>query len=148
MTTNEPPASWISDPAAHSGLVNTGSLSFALFGAPVAWSVSALISVSLAGHACYPTIMPLAVPVWSGLWPTLLSISLIATAITTLASLVALRDWRKADREQPSSNQDPLEVSQGRNRFLAAWGLLTSVAFLITMVFSTVMLFLVPVCDG
>src|SRR5215204_3331227 len=124
------------------------ALSFALLGAPVAWSLQILIGVPLAGHFCYPTTTSLATPAWSGLWAGLLTISFIAIVISALATFVALGAYRKTRGEHSKWARSITDVSAGRDRFLAACGLMTGIEFLIALIFTTTMLFLVPVCNG
>lgn len=135
-------------PAPQRHRVGALALGFALFAAPAAWFAQLSIGSGLASHACYPRATPLAMPLWGGLWSLLLFISLVAIAISAAAGLVALRSWRATRNEQPGSRHHLLEVGEGRTRFLAMCGLLTSGGFLVALLFSTVMLFLVPVCNG
>ena len=117
------------------------ALNFALFGAPLAWSLQLVFGYALSAHACFPTDVPLVVPVWGHLWWVLLGIDLAAVSIAGAALLAALgcrAAWRGVE---------PQNIGEARNRFLAHWSVLTSALFSIAVVFTIVMLFIAPVCN-
>lgn len=128
--------------------LNPWAVGFALLGAPAAWAVQLTLSYGLVGHACFPMTLPLETPVWTPVWPWLAAISLAAILVGLAAGWVAWRNWRKVRHEQPGSHHRLLDAGEGRTRFLAMWGMLTSLMFLITLVFSSVNLLLVPLCYG
>jgi hypothetical protein len=117
------------------------ALVFAVFGAPAAWLLQLFFGYALAAHACYPIDVPLVTPVWGPLWWILIGIELAAIVIaggglfTAWSCHVA---WRGVD---------PRNVGERRNRFIAKWALLTSALFSIAVVFTIVMLFIMPVCN-
>lgn len=117
------------------------ALGYAVLGAPAAWSLQLLAGYALASHACYPDAIPLSQPIWSFLWWVLLGVDLAAVVAAGLAGGLAVVKWRAY------RNADPSQVGERRNRFLAQWALLTSALFAIAVIFTIVMLFIVPVCD-
>ena len=117
------------------------ALTFAVFGAPVAWLLQLIVGYALSAHACYPLDMPLVTPVWPRLWWWLIGIDLAAVLIAGGALLTAWRShvaWRGVDPRSPG---------ELRNRFIAHWSVLTSALFSIAVVFTIVMLFIQPVCN-
>jgi hypothetical protein len=142
MTTQALPPINVSHPAPHRGRVGLAALLFGIAAAPAAWNAQLLFSVALSGHACYPRNKLLAAPLWSGLWSILLAISVLAI----VGGLVAWRSWRRTRKERPGSAHHLLESGDGRTRFMAMCGILTSVLFLVALVFGTAALFLVPLC--
>lgn len=146
MHTFLPPADDTHHPAPARHDVSLLSLVFALLGAPVAWSLQLLVNYALASHACYPHETPLATPLWTSLWPILLSVSVLAIAIGTVTAVIAWRNWQKVQHEHIGEEHHLLEVGEGRTRFLAMCGLLTSGMFLLALVFTTINLWLVPLC--
>ena len=117
------------------------TLNFAIFGAPLAWSLQLVFGYALSAHACFPTDVPLVSPVWRRLWWVLLGIDLAAISIAGAALLTALgcrAAWRGVE---------PQNVGEARNRFIAHWAVLTSALFSIAVVFTIVMLFIEPVCN-
>lgn len=117
------------------------ALNFAVFGAPLAWSLQLVFGYALAAHACTPIDVPLMAPVWASLWWILIGIDLAAIIIAGIALITALScraAWRGIE---------PQNVGERRNRFIAHWAVLTSTLFSIAVVFTIVMLFIEPVCN-
>ncbi len=78
----------------------------------------------------------------------MLVITLAAIAITLLAIVLAVRNWRKAGtnsraimRQEPSP-----EAYRGSYAYLAMWAILTSGYMLIPLIFSLIGVIIVPVC--
>ena len=135
-------------PAPHRDRVGSFALAFALFGAALAWLAQIFIGPALGGHFCYPSSTPLAAPAIDGLWTMMLVMDLIAIVIAAVAGGIALRDWRRTYDEQAGSQGHLLDAGEGRTRFLTMWGIMTSLAFIVGLIFSITMLFLVPICNG
>lgn len=117
------------------------ALNYAVFAAPLAWMTQLVFNYALAAHACFPHEIPLAVPVWGGLFWVLVAIDLFAIVIAGLAVFTASGQWvawRGADLRH---------VGQRRNRYIAQWAILTSVLFTIAILFTIVMVFIEPVCN-
>jgi hypothetical protein len=117
------------------------ALTFAVFGAPVAWLLQLIVGYALSAHACYPLSVPLVTPVWPRLWWWLIGIDIAAVVVAGAALLTAWRGhvaWRGVDPRSPG---------ELRNRFIAHWSVLTSSLFSIAVVFTVVMLFIQPVCN-
>ena len=117
------------------------TLNFALFGAPLAWSLQLASGYALSAHACFPADIPLVAPVWGSLWWILLGIDFAAVSISAAALLTAFgcrAAWR---------GTMPQNAGERRNRFLAHWSVLVSALFSIAVVFTILMLFIEPVCN-
>lgn len=136
----------IGHPAPHRRRVGLTALLFGIAAAPAAWNAQLLFSVALSGHACFPHANPLPVPMWPGLLPTLVAISVAAIVMAIIGGLVALRSWRKTFDERADSGHHLLDRGEGRTRFMAMAGMLTSALFLIALVFGVIALYLVPLC--
>lgn len=117
------------------------ALGYAVLGAPAAWTLQLLTGYTLASHACYPNSIPLSQPIWSFLWWVLLGVDLAAIVAAALAGWLAVTKWRTY------RDADGSQVGERRNRFLAQWALLTSALFSLAVIFTIIMLFIVPVCD-
>lgn len=136
------PTTHAEHPAPHRHRVGLLALAFGIVGAPLAWNIELLVGVALSGHQCYPRYMPLAIPLWTGTWGFLLTMSLVALALGILAGLVSWRSWNRTHDEKPSSAQG----GDGRTRFMALCGLLSSGLFLVALVFTILVVFMVPLC--
>lgn len=117
------------------------ALTFAVFGAPLAWMLQLCFGYALSAHACFPIDVPLVTPVWPWLWWVLVGIDMLAIVIAG-ASLFTAWSCHVAWR-----GVDPRSVGERRNRFIAQWSVLTSLLFSIAVMFTIVMVFIEPVCN-
>lgn len=142
------PAERESHPSPHRHRVSRWAIWFGLLGAPVAWSLQELVNVSVAGYACYPHDIPLALP----LWPQLKSISawveIVALVVCVAAFIVAFSNWRRSRNEKPGHAHQVLESGDGRTRFMAMAGILVSALFFCATVLATINIAGVPPCGG
>ena len=106
-----------------------------LFGAPVLWIVQLTLSESLVAHACYPYRAPLSAPIWEGLPTILAAISIACLVGALLSGGVAWTTWRK------------LAGNGGRTGFLAKLSLMSSILFIVAIIFSSCAVLLVPLCS-
>ena len=137
--------------------VSAGLLWFGLVAAPAAWTVQTLVDLALTSHGCYPRLFPLATPMLAGLRGILVTVSLAALIVCIVAALAATRTWSMTRHEHQSSSgagdkHGPsaalLETGEGRTRFLALSGLMTSIVFTIAVLAHTVSIFIVGPCGG
>ncbi len=135
-------------PSPHRHRVQRWSLWFGLLGAPLAWSLQELVNVGLAGHACYPHDVPLAAPLWSQLGGAVLWVEAVALAVCIAAGLVAFASWRRSRNEGPGDAHQLLGGGDGRTRFMAMAGIMTSVLFLFGTALATINIAAVPACGG
>jgi hypothetical protein len=134
-------------PAPHRHRVGLLPIWFGIAAAPIAWDVQLLANSLFVGRACYPHAQPLTVPQWPALWLTILIISLAGIAVAVAAWLVSWRSWRLTHEEKGGGEHHLLEAGQGRTRFLAMVGMMTSTLFLFALIFGTLAVFLVPLCS-
>lgn len=137
-------------PAPHRGRVTVVALFVGLVAGPAVWILHHVVNYGLASHGCFPERMPLhhVLPGWGWLWPALLVIVLLSIAATVFAGLVSLRAWRATRDELGDMSGQMLDIGEGRTRFMAAAGLITSALILATIVFEAIPLFVVPLCRG
>ena len=135
-------------PSPHRHRVHRWAIWFGLLGAPIAWSLQELVNVSLAGYACYPHDVPLATPLWPQLGVLSFSVEAIAIIIAIAAGVVALTNWRRSRDEKPGDAHQLLGSGDGRTRFMAMAGMMTSLLFLIGIALSALNLVAVPPCGG
>lgn len=116
---------------------------FGIGAGPLAWSVQLLVGYGLTAYACHPGGLALAEVAegWGWTRGAALALNLLAALVALAGGVVSLSAWRAAPRHAA----DP---SEGRRRFLAAWGVLTSFGFLLVILFNTVMVVGAPACHG
>jgi hypothetical protein len=133
-------------PAPERGKVGLASLSFSLAAPPLAWSIQSIAGYSLSSEACYPGDTPRLVPAFSGLWDLLLAINGVALVIGVLGISIAYRNWSVTRRETGGDPKLLIERGEGRTRFLSMCGLMLGTGFVIATLFTSVTLFLSPLC--
>ncbi|MBL1264264.1 hypothetical protein [Candidatus Methylomicrobium oryzae] len=133
-------------PSPHREEVGLTSLWIGILGAPLIWMALEMVSSALTASLCKTDTTSIAPQHTDTVWQYLLPINLVAFLLALIAAGVAINNWRKVRHERAGSAHDLLEIGEGRTRFLAMFGLLTSGGFLIALIFSALMLFLVPLC--
>ncbi len=98
---------------------------------PLFWLGQMMLSYGLTAQACFPGAHPVsAAPIW--LCARLVRFARIGRAACAARWVVSWRIWSAAPR--------------GRTRFLALWGLMSSLWFLAAILFNTAASLLVPPC--
>ena len=142
-------------PAPARARTGIGALAFGLFGAPAAWSVQTLVNLPLSSHACYPALQPLSAPVVAvrGL---AFAVSVAVLIVSAAAAAVACRSWMRTRHEHhgatgKGTSHDPriglMETGEGRTRFMALGGMVTSAIFLLVALMHTITIGLVIPCQ-
>lgn len=140
---NVPPAA---HPSPHRARIGLFALLYGLVAAPLAWLVSQIINSTLAQQACFPGTEPLNAPAFHGVHAIQAAVLLAALVVSASAVLVALGTWRATRDEQSGDRHVLLSVGEGRSRFMAFAGTLTSLGFLVASLFSVPALILVASC--
>jgi hypothetical protein len=148
MASNHTTPTSVTHPAPRREHAGFASLLFGLFGAPIAWSVHEMVSYGMASHACYPGAAPrtTALPQGHWIWAALLAVNLIAIGVAAAAAVTSYRSWAATRRESAGNAPHLLEVGEGRTRFLALWGVLTSAGFVLAIALDIIALLVVPLC--
>ncbi len=133
-------------PAPQRARVSLTALVIGLTGAPLAWSIQIVVGYAIAAYACYPQRMSLAAPIVADLKGQLAMLSLAAILLAAICTLVGYRSWRASRDEQAGDHHALLEHGEGRTRFMAMCGLVTSAGFLVVLIFTSVVLVLVQPC--
>lgn len=121
-------------------------LLYGLVAAPCAWILAQVFCSTLASQACHPKYEPLATTSISGA-PLAQAIALgLAGVICASGAFVAYEAWAQTRGEHRGGSQTLLEIGEGRARFMALAGLLTSLGFLVAVVFSIPAVIFVPLC--
>lgn len=135
-------------PAPERHSIALGTLWFGLFGAAVAWSVQLLVDYVVAAHSCYPRLYPLATPTIgrAPLWWITVIVSVLMLIVGVLGGLAAVRSWSATRHETGGHTQWALDTGEGRTRFMATAGLVTSAIFIVAMLVNTAAAITVTPC--
>jgi len=112
-------------PSPHREKVSLTALWTGLLLAPSAWFLQLAIDTPLLSQACYPKDEP-----HLGLLPvlstTVLVVDLLAFAAATAGFVIAWSCWRRTAGEKPGQGGNLIASGDGRSRFMAMAGMLTS----------------------
>jgi hypothetical protein len=133
-------------PSAARGATRLWRLLYGLIAAPCAWLAAQVLSATLAQEACFPHSEPLAAPLFPGLHLMQSAALVLAVAVCASGAVVAYRDWRRTRGEHQGGGQVLLDIGEGRSRFMALAGMMTSLGFLAGTLFSVPATLLVPAC--
>jgi hypothetical protein len=126
-------------------LNNAVFLAFILLIGPIAWSIDLFLKFILASNACLH-------PDLSRKWlfgpSAFIVIDLIAIAVTAIAMWQAYRSWSATAPDGTRNFQAVTELGEGRQHFLALWGMLIGAMFISAIVFSFVVNFAVQPCTS
>jgi hypothetical protein len=135
-----------SHPSPHRAKTGLAPLLYGLTAAPLAWVASQFANAALAQEACFPGTEPLVAPAFAGVHVFHAAVLFAALLVSLSAALIAFRAWRLSGGERAGGAGALLDVGEGRTRFMAFAGLLTSLGFAVATLFSLPALFLVPAC--
>jgi hypothetical protein len=138
----------IAHPAPHRDRVALAELAFALAAAPAGWAIQLVVGYGLTSHVCFSGSAPDVSSSFAGgdAIALLLVVELIAFLVAVSGAVIAWRLWRATRQEVGGNAEEMVEAGKGRTRFLALWGVLTSLGFLGAIVFSLIGLIVVPLC--
>jgi hypothetical protein len=133
-------------PAPARARVALAALVFGAAAAPFFWNLHLLTSVAVTSHACFPGREPLASPIWSVWWITF-ALAVFGILVSIAALVVSVRSWHETRGEKPGSATHLVSSGDGRTRFIAMCGILTSCLFLVALGFAMLAIFLAPICE-
>jgi hypothetical protein len=143
-------------PAPERGTVALWTLWFGFLGAPLGWTLQTLANTAVASHGCFPQLFPLDKPATGSMRGILFAISVVAIVVGAAALAVSLGTWLRTRSEHQEKSGEgarrhdrstaALETGEGRTRFMALSGVLTSIVFLIVILAHTAAVFVVIPC--
>jgi len=125
-----------SHPSPHRARAPLPALVFGLVGGPAAWFIQLLVSFGLGQEACYPKAVPLSAPAFGGLATALPVMEVAAILIALAAAITAYICWRRSRGERAGGGHRLVDIGEGRSRFMAMAGILTSLGFAGAIVFT------------
>ena len=137
-----------SHPSPHRERVNFWVLLFADAVTPIFWSGQLLLGYIVVANGCGG----MGSLEWSGdgasLRKTLIAFDAVAIMASLVGGLIAYLAWRKTHQEKDGGATNAINTGEGRSRFMALWGMLSSLWFLLAIVFNTIATLTVPLCIG
>lgn len=108
-------------------------LLFGCAAAPLAWLGHVVLAYGVTAYVCYPADHPVAVST-NWLFVSLIAFDLMSLVISLAGAQVSWRIWTR------------VRSGEGRNRFLALWGLMSSLWFFVAILFNVIASLVVPPC--
>ena len=138
----------IGHPSPGRGAVGLWALWFGLGGGAAAWSILTIVNYSIAAQQCYPRMTPLRLPsMGSGnLTMVLFLVAGAAIVVAAVAVGVAMRSWQRTSHESGGNTHWALDTGEGRTRFMAVTGLMSSSVFLLAILVHAVSIAVVGPC--
>jgi hypothetical protein len=112
--------------------------------APIFWLGQLMLGYAVTAFVCFPGDHPEPLN-WPYLGSVLAGFNVVAILVAASGGLVALRSFRGIRRDDGQAMSD-LSVAQGRARFLALWGIFSSLCFFLAILFNTIAAITVPPC--
>jgi hypothetical protein len=135
-------------PAPHRHRAEFRVLLFGAAAAPLVWMGHLWLSYGLSSRTCFPADMANAGVSGAGLRDALLAFDAGAIVVTLIALAVSYRSWRTTRAETSGRVEHTVEIGEGRTRFLAVWGMISSLMFLVAVVFAAIASVMVPLCGN
>ncbi|MGA0600841.1 hypothetical protein ACO2Q3_09075 [Caulobacter sp. KR2-114] len=133
-------------PSPHRSKTGLAALLFGLCAGPVAWGVGEVVNVTLAQEACLPGTEPLGLPTIANVHGFQLGVMALSLLISASAAMIALQAWRATRGEHEGGTHTLLAIGEGRSRFMALAGVLTSIGFAVATLFSLPAIQFVSAC--
>jgi len=111
-------------------------LLFGCCAAPLAWLGQVMLGYGVTAAICYPGDHPIGQGSRGPLSAALIGFDLFALAVCAAGAFVSWRGWGR------------VRPSDGRNRFLALWGAMSSLWFFVAVLFNVIASVMVPPCAG
>lgn len=135
-------------PAPEAQSIRFLTLLFGACAAPIFWLGQLGLSYAVTAYACYPGDHPNALNQSGPLFLLLLLFDVVALIACAMGGLVSWRAWRQSARAGHFDRHHILHTGEGRNRFLAMWGMMSSLWFFFAVLFNTIASVMVPPCPG
>jgi hypothetical protein len=140
------PGSSAVHPAPHRHKVSAWALWFAVLAGPLAWMGVEMIDYFTSSRQCTKRAVDTVRELAAATSPWFLGVTLAGLVIALIALFVAIVNWRKVRKEESGSGQHLLELGRGRTRFIAMWGLATSIGFTVAFAFTLAYMITAPLC--
>ena len=119
---------------------------FGMTAAPIFWLGQLLLSYGVSAAACYGSNHPTTIASGSTLRLPLYAFDAIAIFSGFAGGIVAFACWQAVKEEKGGGQHHAIDAGEGRARFMALWGLLSSVCFLVGIIFATIGTIEAPLC--
>lgn len=136
----------VAGPAPRDGRVSFVVLLAGASVAPLLWLAQMLLSYAVSADVCTGLPWAAAITTRWGLQSTLFAFDVIAMSGAMGGGILSYRNWRRAGGADPGAPRKGANPGREGMRFLAQWGMLSSVWFLSAIVFNTIASIMIAPC--
>lgn len=133
-------------PSPQSHRVSFAALIFGMIAAPVFWLGQMMLTYGVSAVTCYGSDHPTTIASGAALRSAFIVFDAIAIIAAIAGGIVSYMSWRRVRNEKEGGQGQALEIGDGRARFMALWGIMSSLWFLGAILFSTIASVTVPLC--
>jgi hypothetical protein len=124
------------------------TLLFGTCAAPIFWLAQLILAYGITAFVCYPGDHPQSLAAAGPLFAALMTFDAVALVACAAGGLVSWHAWRRGEADKARESASGLHIGAGRNRFLALWGLMSSLWFFAAILFNVIASVSVPPCLG
>lgn len=133
-------------PAPLRGKISFWALMFGCCAAPIFWLGQLMLGYGVSAQICYGGDHPTMRSTPGTLHATLVVFDVAGIAVAVLGGIVSWMSWNATQEEKSGGAHRALHIGEGRARFMALWGIMSSLWFLGAIVFNTIASLVVPLC--
>jgi hypothetical protein len=131
-------------PAPETRSLNFLALLYGASAAPIFWLGQTMLGFCATAYACYPGDHPVRISFATTMGAAILGFDALAILAAASGGAVAWWCWRHIAQERKEAVN--IKIGEGRVRFLALWGIFSSLCFLCGTIFNTIASLTVPPC--
>lgn len=120
-------------------------LLFGAAAAPIFWLGQLMLGYWVTAVGCYPGDHPAAAVSTQTLMNALIAFDIVALIACAAGAAISWRSWQWSKDAKPDRHY-ALNIRAGRTRFLAIWGLMSSLWFFGAILFNVIASLMVPPC--
>jgi hypothetical protein len=135
-----------SHPSPHRARVSFAALMFGMTAAPIFWLGQLMLGYVISAIACYGSDHPTTIASGVAMHSALYAFDAIAIAAALAGGIVSFSSWHAVKAEKEGGHHRAVDVGEGRARFMALWGVFSSLCFLIGIVFASIGSLEAPLC--
>lgn len=121
-------------------------LLFGCSAAPLFWLGQLMLGYGVTAYICYPGDHPQTLAQSGPLFVALVAFDIVALAACAAGAAVSWSAWQRTKHEESGQHHHALQIGEGRSRFLALWGLMSSLWFFAAVLFTAIASVTVPTC--
>jgi hypothetical protein len=133
-------------PSPYRHRVGLAALLFGASAAPIFWLGQLILGFAVTAFVCYPGDHPAPLAAAPLLGRALIGFDTIALLACFAGGAVSWWCWRQTAEEKRGGPRHALHTGEGRARFLALWGIISSLWFFAAILFNTIASVTVPPC--